>query len=253
MIAMWNYTSSVGLLLLSLSICCWNQLSYCLALHCCKVAVGVDSSYMALRYTAHQLLKLKRSYYLANDILAICRDVGVLRCKPYIHHSLRRSFTYSSSDVVSYPTFLCKPQRMLSRPAGINYDNLSVPIFEEFTRGFSLSPHLWKSADFNVHSVNIKAAILSDIRVEEKLDLLCLVETWHKQSDGFLFNELLLAMGYFISHNPLVDVGVSLYNQKYSLSSLAVPPFNSFEYLVLSVSESHSTAIVTVYRPPWTL
>ncbi len=38
--------------------------------------------------------------------------------------------------------------------------------------------------------MNNKAVILSDIIVEKKLDILCLVETWPKQSDGLLLNEL---------------------------------------------------------------
>lgn len=41
-----------------------------------------------------------------------------------------------------------------------------------------------------------------------------------------------------------------LYNQQYSLSPVVAPLFNSFECLVLTTSESLSTAIVTVYRPP---
>ncbi len=38
-----------------------------------------------------------------------------------------------------------------------------------------------------------------------------------------------------------------LYNQQYSLSPVAAPLFNSFECLVLTIFESLSTAIVTVY------
>ncbi len=41
-----------------------------------------------------------------------------------------------------------------------------------------------------------------------------------------------------------------LYNQQYSLSPVAAPLFNSFECLVLTISESFSTAIVIVCRPP---
>ncbi len=41
-----------------------------------------------------------------------------------------------------------------------------------------------------------------------------------------------------------------LYNQQYSLSPVAAPLFNSFECLVLTISESFSTAMVIVYRPP---
>ncbi len=167
---MWNYDSRVGLLLLFLSICYWNQLSCCpaLDLHCCEAAVSVDSSCMALRYTASQLLKLKRNYYLTNDIYTICGDAGIFRRKCYIHRSSRRSFAHLSSDVVSYPTFFRKPQRLLYRPAGINYNNLSVLIQKEISLAFSESPRLLKSALFNACSVNNKAGTLSDIIVEKK-------------------------------------------------------------------------------------
>ncbi len=95
---------------------------------------------------------------------------------------------------------------------------------------------------------------LSDLIVEKKLDILCLVETWHKQSDGLLFNELTSA-GYGLFDLPRSSGrggGVSLccIIKQYSLSPVAAPLFNSFECLVLTISESLSTAIVTVYRPP---
>ncbi len=93
----------------------------------------------------------------------------------------------------------------------------------------------------------------SDIIVEKKLDILCLVETWHKQSDGLLFNELTPA-GYGLFDLPRSSGRgggiIVLYNQQYSLSPVAAPLFNSFECLVLTISESFSTAIVIVYRPP---
>lgn len=139
---------------------------------------------MALRYTACELLKFKQNYYLANDTYANCGDVGILRHKCYLHRSTRHSFICLLSDAVSYPAFLRKPQRLVF---------------------------------FNARSVNNKAVTSSDIILEEKLDLLSLVETWHKQSDGLLFNELTPA-GY-----------------------VAVPLFSSFECLVLTVSECHST------------
>ncbi len=208
---------------------------------------------MALRYTASQLLKLKRNYYLTNDIYTICGDAGIIRRKRYIHRSSRRSFAHLSSDVVSYPKFFRKPQRLLYRPAGINYNNLSVPIHKEISRAFSEFLRLLKSAFFNARSVNNKAVTLSDIIVEKNLDILCLVETWHKQSDGLLINELTPA-GYGLFDLPQSSGRggsiIVLYNQQYSLSPVAAPLFNSFECLVFTISESLSTAIVTVYRPP---
>ncbi len=183
-----------------------------------------------------------------NSFISICGDAGILRRKHYIHRSSRRSFAHLSYDVVSYPTFFRKPQRLLYRPAGINYNNLSVPIQKEISRAFSESPRLLKSAFFNARSVNNKAVTLSDIIVEKKL--LYLVETWHKQSDGLLFNELTPA-GYGLFDLPRSSGRcggiIVLYNQQYSLSPVAAPLFNSFECLVLTIFESLSTAIVTVY------
>ncbi len=122
-----------------------------------------------------------------------------------------------------------KPERLLYRPAGINYNNLSVPIQKEISLAFSESPRLLKSAFFNARSVNNKAVTLSDIIVENKMDILCLVETWHKQSDGLLFNELTPA-GYGLFDLPRSSGRgggiIVLYNQQYSLSPVAAPLFN---------------------------
>ncbi len=144
-----------------------------------------------------------------NSFISICGDAGILRRKHYIHRSSRRSFAHLSYDVVSYPTFFRKPQRLLYRPAGINYNNLSVPIQKEISRAFSESPRLLKSAFFNARSVNNKAVTLSDIIVEKNF---CI---WLKHGTSsrmvfFLTNLLLLATGYLISRDPLVEVGVSL-------------------------------------------
>lgn len=54
----------------------------------------------------------------------------------------------------------------------------------------------------------------------------------------FLMNLLLPAMVYVITHDPLVEVGVSSGCTNYNLSPVAVPQFNTFECLVLSVSIS---------------
>lgn len=88
--------------------------------------------------------------------------------------------------------------------------------------------------------------------MEGKLDLVCLMETWNKQSERLLFNELPLAMDYLIPHIPVEGVAgiIVLYNQQFKISPVVIPHFNSFECLVLSVSAPITTVIVTVYRPP---
>ncbi|ROL48837.1 hypothetical protein DPX16_23190 [Anabarilius grahami] len=95
--------------------------------------------------------------------------------------------------------------------------------------------------------------MLSDIITEEKLDLVCLTETWHNESVGLLFNKLTPA-GYGLFDLPRSSGKggniIVLYNHQLNMSPVDVPQFNSFDCLVLSVSASLSTAIATVYRSP---
>ncbi len=97
--------------------------------------------------------------------------------------------------------------------------------------------------------------LLSDIILEQKLDLVCLTETWQKESDGLLFNELTPAgYGLFdLPHSSGRGGGIIvLHNQQYNMCPLAVHKFDSFECLDLSVSAPLSTAVATVYSHPKT-
>lgn len=58
-----------------------------------------------------------------------------------------------------------------------------------------------KLAQTEPKSINNKAQFLTDIITDYNLDIICLTETWHKESDG-LFNDLTL--GYVITRDPLV-------------------------------------------------
>ncbi len=254
---MWNHGSNAGLLLLFLSAVCWNFLSSCLAqdvhhLHCCEAAVGVDSPRMALRYTARQLLNLNGNLNLA---CALCSRVGKLRPKCYMHRSSRRSLLCSTSKPVAYPIFLRKPQRLLFRPTGVHFNNLSALKRVEVVSDSSTPSHLLKSALFNVRSVNNKSVILSEIILEQKMDLVRLTETWHKESDGLLFNEL-TPVGYGLFDLPCSSGRgggiIVLHNQHYNVCPVVVPKFDSFGCLALSVSAPLFTAVATVYRPPKT-
>ncbi len=76
---------------------------------------------------------------------------------------------------------------------------------------FLRPPRLLKSAFFNARSVNNKAVTLSDIIVEKNWTFY----VWLKHGTSsrmffFLTNLLLLATGYLISRDPLVEVGVPL-------------------------------------------
>lgn len=195
---------------------------------------------MALRYTTSLLLNLKRNFYLENFIFTTCEDVGILWYKCYIHLSTKCSLTYLSSEAVSHPTYRWEPKRLLLRPAGVNFNNLSTVINEICSRANSeIRRHPLKSAFLNSHSVNNKAVTLADIIIEEKLDILCLVETWHKESDGLLFNEI-TPLGYCL---------IDLQHSSGRGGGIIVLCLCLIHSRVSTFSESHSTAIVTVYCP----
>lgn len=74
------------------------------------------------------------------------------------------------------------------------YQDLSSYCWAQDSYGYKIS------AVKMVCSVNNKSLTL-DIILEKELDLVCLTETWHNQSDGLLFNEL-TPTGYGLFDSP---------------------------------------------------
>ncbi|MGL5901358.1 MAG: endonuclease/exonuclease/phosphatase family protein, partial [Cetobacterium sp.] len=253
-IVMWNYVLVTGLLLLSLGVCGSLIINNCATqdLHNCDAAVRVDSSRMAIRYTSRQLLNLNGNYALGTESRALCNTYGILRPKRYLHRSSRCRYLGSYQNNVFYPLALRKTPKSPWRPTGADFKNLAV-LRGEVAPGSAAPVRLLKSALINVRSVNNKALTISDLITDHNLDLICLTETWHKESDGLLFNEL-TPEGYGLCDLPR-STGrgggiIVLFKQLYGLCSVDIPPFTSFECLALRVSASLSTVIVTVYRPP---
>lgn len=103
---MWNGILIIGLLFLLVSYICRDHI-YCLDqdLYGSKTSAAEDSLFMALTYTAYNLLNLKRNYYISNDTYELCRNVGILRPPRYIQSALRHRFTHSSLDYILVPSF----------------------------------------------------------------------------------------------------------------------------------------------------
>lgn len=247
---------------------------------------------MAVRYTGCNLLNLKRNYYLPNDIYELCRNVGVLRPPRYTLCASKRRFSPSSVDNICVPAYQRSVFRMVSAGADLNNlsalprielsslastltdfssdnsgvsssqrnvqralcaDKLPRPQRTEKSSQFSTIPRVVKSALFNARSVNNKSLILSDIIIEKGLDLVCLTETWHNQSDGLLFNDL-TPTGYGLFDSPRSSGRgggiIVLFKQDITFRPVVIPHFKSFECLALSISAPSSIVIATVYRPP---
>ncbi len=100
----------------------------------------------------------------------------------------------------------------------------------------SSPPHLVKAALLSAQSVNNKAVLLSDIIIEEKLDLVCFTETWLKQCDGLLFNEF-TPTGYGLFEIPRATGRgggiIVLYNSYINIIPVVIPQFNYFECVSL--------------------
>ncbi len=141
---------------------------------------------MALRYTAQQLLNLKQNYRLQKDAYELCRNAGLLRQRRYLHRSVGRSYCLSTSNNICMPT--SRRQTKRASYTGAVLGNLSSLVRSELLSVVRQSPV--NVALFNARSVNNKALLLSDIITDRKLDLLFLTESWHKQNDGLLFNQI---------------------------------------------------------------
>lgn len=216
---------------------------------------GADEALMnmALQYTSRQLLSLKRNYYLSRDTYNPCDRAGLLRPKRYIHRSTGRSYVSSSSSSIS--VLNCRRRTTRLSSSGVDLTNFSaLPYERHFCDAVSISP--LKVALLNARSVNNKALLLADFIMDKKLDLFFITETWHKQDDGFLFNQLTPAGFGLIDASRTTGRGggiIVVYKLQHKMHPVSVPPFKTFECLALNVYDTHSalhSAMVTIYRPP---
>lgn len=167
----------------------------------CKIAAGVASPFMALRYTAGKLLNLNRNYYLANHTYELCRNVGILQPMRYIHCASRREFIQDISDSISVPVFQRKTDycAMVWILTTCQCSN---------TRGslhYSQCLRVWWNHLFLMLALwTIRQWFYRILSSKKKK------KNWHKQGDGLLFNELPLATDCLMPRDPPAGVGASL-------------------------------------------
>ena len=137
-----------------------------------------------------------------------------------------------------------------------SYNSISpLDVYEPFS-----SPALPKLriATLNARSVCNKSAVISDHILHNKLDILCLTETW--VNDGEFSNSFassLLPPNYSLSQyygrpRPMRGGGLAIINHKsIHHTSLSMPVYSTFECIGSSVSLANfSFKIFTIYRPP---
>ncbi|GLD52932.1 uncharacterized protein AKAME5_000576000 [Lates japonicus] len=165
---------------------------------------------MALRHTSSQLLRLNHSSHPSMDLTTTLRQFDLLRRCPYTHRGSRRKVFYNSTPKNSIPSLWSDRSSHSSalrhhniRTCHLSTRHLSplniLPVLTSASRTSKQKP--LRTALFNTRSLNNKSLILNKFILDNKLDLLCLTETWHKPMDYIALNQT-TPTGYSYMDNP---------------------------------------------------
>lgn len=106
---------------------------------------------------------------------------------------------------------------------------------------------------FNTRSLTNKGPLIYDLLNDSKFDFLCLTETWQQPHDFSQLNQS-VPPGFVYTCQPRASGrggGLAiLYNEKWKVSPMNVPLYESFESTVLQINGPVPTVVATVYRPP---
>ncbi|KAG1935820.1 adhesion G protein-coupled receptor L4 [Pimephales promelas] len=218
---------------------------------------------MALRFTSSQLLGF--NYYAppSLDIISTLQQHCLLRRRPYIHRGSRRNLSYYFNAENSIHSLWSSRS---SLPPG-NRRNNNIRIRHPCTHHVTSSNLLpvstsatWiskqkplKTALYNTRSLNNKSLLLCEFITDNKLDFLCLTETWHKPMDYIALNQT-TPPGYSFIDNPHLDRrggGIAVIYRSI-ISIRPIPVVSSFEHLAFRLPGSQSLIAAVIYRPPKT-
>ncbi|XP_076841983.1 uncharacterized protein LOC143486075 [Brachyhypopomus gauderio] len=219
---------------------------------------------MVFRYTPTELHRLIPTLPPPAELLDSLRHFALLRRPPYVHRGSRRGFIYTTSGVNSIPALWTDSSHAGSSASSLRHHNStrhqntsSVNFFNLLTIQTTPSTafkqkHL-KIALFNTRSLNNKSLILNEFITDNKLDLLCLNETWQKPLDYYSLNQTTPA-GYSYLDNPRTEGrggGIAaIFNQNLKPRALSLPSAPSFEHLVFKLPGPKPLITAIIYRPP---
>ncbi|XP_040912342.1 uncharacterized protein LOC121193970 isoform X2 [Toxotes jaculatrix] len=197
---------------------------------------------MALWYTSSQLLRLNHRITPSKVITATLQHFGLLR-RPYIHSGSRRKVANIFTAAKSTPSIWTDRN---SRSSVLRHATSASTISKQKPL---------KTALFNTRSLNNKSLILNEFITDNKLDLLCLTETWHKPMDYVALNQT-TPTGYSYVDNPRAEGrggGIAvIHRDDLTLSPLSIPAASSFEHLAFRLPGPQSLTVAIIYRPPKT-
>uniref|UniRef100_UPI00358FE46C uncharacterized protein n=1 Tax=Myxine glutinosa TaxID=7769 RepID=UPI00358FE46C len=209
---------------------------------------------MALKYSAARLLLLNTRS--TPSCISAIKSNGLLRRPRYIHRGSGRKFVYLQSDH-SIPVLWSAQRTLTLRPSAPGHSNPHDRT--SCLRTLAKSPEFIPAVQnikltlFNTRSLNNKCLILNEYILDNKLDFLCLTETWQQPLDYYTLN-LTTPSGYSYVNKPRSEGrggGIAvIHRQDIKTNLISISSAPSFEHLALKLSGHTQSVMAVVYRPP---
>lgn len=199
------------------------------------------------------------------DITSTLQQHCLLRRRPYIHRGSRRNFLYYFSAENSIPSFWSGRSSLqpghrrnnnihIRHPRTLHVTSSNLLPVSTSATWISQQKSL-KTALFNTRSLSNKSLLLCEFIIDNKLDFLCLTETWHKPMDYIALNQT-TPPGYSFIDNPHLDRrggGIAVVHRSdISIRPIPIPVVSSFEHLAFRLPGSQSLTAAVIYCPPKT-
>ena len=122
-------------------------------------------------------------------------------------------------------------------------------------------PSTFNIGQLNVRSLGNKAAAVCDYIVEQRLDVMCIVESWHNASDspsliaatppGYCYVEKARSTTARKTSNHNHGGICVFFRSNFKVRNISLPVYKTFEALLVTVHHGGiSLTVLTVYRPP---
>ena len=208
---------------------------------------------MALRYSAARLLQLNN--HSTPLCISVIKNHKLLKRTRYIHRGSGRKFVYFHTGH-SIPVLWSAERTPTFRLRHHNNTDERAPCLQALAmtpESILTTQSNMKLTLFNTRSLNNKSHILNEFILDNKLDFLCLTETWQQPLDYLSLN-LTTPNGYSYINKPRSEGrggGIAvIHRQDIKTSLIPISSAPSFEHLAFKLSGHTQSVLAVVYRPP---